>query len=111
MSKITAKRKDGRTVSADINFATDLAGLVGQFGESTVYNYALGALTVGFQGWLRGQLDQKKTQEEVDAGAKAWKPGQRKAAMSPQEKLKKQFAEMSAEDRAALLKELRGSTK
>lgn len=109
MSKITAKRKDGRVVAAEYDFSDNLAGLVGQFGEETVFNYATGALKVGFQGWLRGQLDQKKTQEEIDAGAKAWKPGQRKAAMSPQEKLKKQFAEMSAEDRAALLKELRGT--
>lgn len=106
---VTAKRKSGGSVKATYNFGTTLADLVKQFGEPVVYNHAMGAFKVAFQGWLRGQMDQKKTQEQIDTSAKDWKPGQRKQGLSPVEKLRKQMADMSPEDRAALLKEFKSA--
>lgn len=117
--KIEAKRnpwvkkdKDGKetkmpggSVSAQFNIGSNLQELIQTYGESVVYNQAKGALTVAAQGWLRSQLDQGKSQADIDAGAKNWKPGERKAGKSPREKLMEQLAGMSPEERAALLKE------
>lgn len=110
--EVTAKRKKtGATVKASYEFGKDLAETTKIFGETTVYNHVVGALKVAFQGWLRAQMDANKSQEEITAGAKAWKPGQRKAAMSPAEKLRKQINDMSPEDRAALLREYKANAK
>lgn len=105
--KVVAKRKSGEQVEAEYEFGTDLKQAVELFGSEVVYNHAIGALKVAFQGWLRSQIDQKKTQAEITAAAKDWKPGQRKQGKSPQEKLRDQLNSMSAEDRAALLKEFK----
>lgn len=108
--EVTAKRKKtGKVVKANYEFGSNLAETTKIFGEQTVYNHVIGALKVAFQGWLRAQSDANKSQEEITAGAKQWTPGQRKAAMSPAEKLRKQINEMSAEDRAALLREYKAS--
>lgn len=108
--EVTAKRKKtGATVKAAYEFGSDLATTTKIFGESVVFNHVIGALKVAFQGWLRAQLDAGKSQEEITAGAKAWKPGQRKAAMTPAEKLRKQLNEMTAEDRAAILRDYKAS--
>lgn len=110
--EVTAKRKKtGKTVKASYDFGANLAETTKIFGETTVFNHVIGALKVAFQGWLRAQSDADKSQEQITAGAKAWKPGQRKAAMSPSEKLRKQINEMSAEDRAALLREYKATAK
>ena len=110
--EVTAKRKKtGATVKASYDFGANLAESVKLFGESVVYNHLIGALKVAFQGGLRAQMDANKSQEEITAWAKAWKPGQRKAAMSPADKLRNQLNAMSAEDRANILREYRASQK
>lgn len=118
MPRITAKRKerviekDGKkvtepaySVAANIDFGSTLEETVAKFGESTVHKQAVAAMTVAFQGWLRSQGSQGKNPTEIQAGADAWKPGERKAGKSPQEKLKDILSSMSPEDRAAVLKE------
>lgn len=111
MEVVAKRKKTGATVKASYEFGANLAEATKIFGEQVVYNHLIGALKVAFQGWLRSQLDAEKSQEEITAGAKAWKPGQRKAAMTPAEKLRKQLNEMSAEDRAAILREYKASQK
>lgn len=108
--EVNAKRKKtGATVKASYEFGSNLAEATKIFGESVVFNHVIGALKVAFQGWLRAQLDAGKSQEEITAGAKAWKPGQRKAAMTPAEKLRKQLNDMTPEDRQAILRDYKAS--
>ena len=118
MPRITAKRKervvekDGKkvtepaySVAANIDFGANLEATVAKFGESVVHKQAVAAMTVAFQGWLRSQGSQGKNPQEIQAGADAWKPGERKAGKTPQERLKELLDAMSPEDRAAVLKE------
>lgn len=108
--EVTAKRKKtGATVKASYDFGANLAESTKLFGESVVYNHLIGALKVAFQGGLRAQMDANKSQEEITAWAKSWKPGQRKMAMSPAEKLRKQLNDMTPEDRANILREYKAS--
>lgn len=109
MEVVAKRKKTGATVKASYEFGSNLSETTKIFGESVVFNHVIGALKVAFQGWLRAQLDANKSQEEITAGAKQWKPGQRKAAMTPAEKLRKQLNEMTAEDRAAILREYKAS--
>lgn len=95
----------GGTVKASIDFGSNLAECIKNFGENAVYRQVIGALTVSFQGWLRSQLDQGKSQAEITTAAKDWKPGERKQGKSAREKLMEQLAGMSAEERAALIRE------
>ena len=115
MPRITAKRKERKledgtvepaySVAADIDFGATLADTVKRFGESVVHKQAVAAMTVAFQGWLRSQGAQGKKPGEIQAGAANWKPGERKASKSPQEKLKELLSSMSPEDRAQVLKD------
>jgi len=123
MATITAKRnawvetdeKTGKktkhpeaTVSADIDFGDNIAAMVTKFGEGIVFSQAKAALTVAFQGWLRSQLDQGKTVDEIQTNAKSWKPGERKQGKSPREKLLEQLSSLSPEERAAILRDANG---
>lgn len=117
MPRITAKRTESKdkegavipaySVAANVEFGTDLQDMVKRFGETTVYKQAIAAMTVAFQGWLRAQGAAKKSPAEIQAAANAWKPGERKAGKTPQEKLKELLEGMSAEDRATILKEFK----
>ncbi len=104
--KVSAKRSDSDvSVEVEYNFGANLGEAVELFGEDVVFNNAIGSLKVALQGFLRSQIDQKKTDEEITAAASTWKPGVRKQGKSPQQKLIEQLNAMSPEDRAALLKE------
>ena len=115
MPRITAKRKErkdkdgkavpGYSVAANIDFGENLAATVAKFGEGVVHKQAVAAMTVAFQGWLRSQGAQGKKADEIQKAADAWKPGERKASKSPAEKLRELLGNMSAEDRAAVLKD------
>lgn len=109
MSKISAKRKNGKPIAVDFDFGKDLDEMTEKFGENIVYNHAKGSLTVALQGFMRGQIDQEKTEKEVAAAVKIWKPGVRRQGKSPIDKMRDQLGKMSAEERAALLKEMRNT--
>lgn len=125
MTKVTAKRKESTStdkegkvtklaafsVGANVDFGGNLQDMVKKFGESVVFKQALGAMTVSFQGWLRSQGAQGKNQAEIDAGARAWKPGERKASKTPQEKMRELLNGMSADEKAQFLKEFRAPAK
>lgn len=117
MPRITAKRKERKdkenkvipaySVAANIDFGENLAATVAKFGEGVVHRMVVSAMTVAFQGWLRSQGAQAKTPAEIQKAADTWKPGERKASKTPQEKLKELLSSMSQEDRAAVLKDYR----
>lgn len=109
--KVTAKRKDGPEVEVDVDFPENLAELTSSYGDAVVYNHARGSIVVALQGWLRGQLDAKKTPAEIQAAVKEWKPGQRKQGKSPAEKVRESLGKLSPEARAALLKEFKNAAK
>lgn len=104
---ITAKRTDGRTVTVEYDFGDDIDQIIDKFGDKVVFNHARGSLTVALQGWMRLQLDNKKTPAEIKAAVKDWKPGIRRQGKTPIEKMRAQLGALSAEDRAALLKDLK----
>ena len=108
------KDKDGKetkmpggTVTANFDFGDNLAALVQKFGEQAVYKNAIGALKVAFQGWLRSQMEQGKSQDEINSAATNWKPNERKQGKTPAEKLREAMSAMTPEERAALLAEFR----
>ena len=109
--RVTAKRKNGKQAEVDYEFGTDLASTTALFGEEIVFNHAIGALKVAFQGWLRSQLDQDKTDEQIAEAATNWKPGQRKQGKTPQEKLRDQLNAMSPEERALVLRDFKAAAK
>lgn len=101
----------GKSVSVDVDFGSNITEAMEKFGEATCFNHLTASLTVALQGWLRSQIKQGKTPEEISTAASTWKPGQRRQGKSPQEKLKEQLEKMSPEERAALLKEYTGKNK
>lgn len=114
----TSKDKDGKetshpafSVQANIDFGSNLQEMVKKYGESTVFKQALGAMTVAFQGWLRSKGAAGKSAAEIQTEANAWKPGEKRQAKSPQEKLKEILGAMSAEEKAAFLKEFKAPGK
>lgn len=110
--KISAQRKKtGTSVDVEVDLPTDLDSLVARYGADSVFSHAKGSMIVALQGFMRGQLDRGKTTEEITAGVAEWKPGQKRPGKSPQEKARESIAALSAEDRAALLKEIRASQK
>ena len=103
--KVSAKRTNGASVEVEYEFGSNLQEAIAAFGEDVIYQNAVGSLKVALQGWLRSQLDQEKTAEQITADVSSWKPGQRKQGKSPQEKLRDQLNSLTPEERAALLKE------
>ena len=107
--KVSAKKKDGPSVEVDFNFGSNLAETVAAFGEDTAYKAVLAALKVQFQAWLRAQALAGQTSEQIQAtlNSEGWKPGERRAGKTPQDKLRSLLDSMSAEDRAAFIKDVK----
>lgn len=107
--KVTAKKTNGPSVEVDFDFGADLNGIVTRFGEDVAYKAVLAALKVQFQAWLRAQATAGKTSEAIqtELNNNGWKPGERKAGKSPQDKLRSLLDSMSAEDRASFIKDFK----
>jgi hypothetical protein len=110
--KISAvRKKTGKSVDVEVDIPATLADMVRSYGEQIVYNHAKGSIVVSLQGWLRSQLDHDKSVEDITKEVRSWKPGQRKVAMTPRERISADLAKLSPEERATLLKEYRASNK
>ena len=107
--KVSAKKTDGPSVEVDFNFGNNLAETVNQFGEDTVYKAVVAALKVQFQAWLRAQATAGKAADEIqqELNNKGWKPGERRAGKSPQDKLRGLLDAMTPEERAAFIKDFK----
>ena len=108
MTEVSAKTKDHpEKVTVNYDIPSSLADLVARFGEDQVAGAAEGAITISLQSFIRSHID--KTQEEVQNLVNGWLPGVRQAAVkqTPLEKASSALKAMSAEDRAALLAQLR----
>lgn len=107
--KVSAKKTDGPSVEVDFDFGSDLASTVSKFGEDTVYKAVVAALKVQFQAWLRAQAVAGRSADDIQSSlnAEGWKPGERRQGKTPQDKLRALLDGMSAEDRAAFIKEFK----
>lgn len=107
--KVSAKKTDGPSVEVDFDFGDSLDATVAKFGADVAHKATVAALKVQFQAWLRTQAtggkDSAAIQSELDSNG--WKPGERKAGKSPQDKLRGLLEAMSAEERAAFIKEFK----
>lgn len=107
--KVSAKKTDGPSVEVDFDFGDNLAAIVSKFGEDVAFKASLAALKVQFQAWLRAQVTAGKDGGAIQAelNANGWKPGERRAGKSPQDKLRGLLDAMSPEERAAFIKDFK----
>ncbi len=115
-SKISAKiGKDGKPTVVEYDLGGDtLESLTARFGTKVIFQHAKASIVVAAQGIIRGLMTKEKegggknTPAEIQAHMTKWMPEVRAPAKSPAEKAKAALDDLSAEDRAALLKELTG---
>jgi hypothetical protein len=106
--EITAERPTtGAAVTVKVPIGDNLDELKTQFGDDAVYTRARQSLIIAIQAFLRLQLDANKPQEEIQQLALEWKPGQRRPAKTPEDAARDALGKMSAEQRAAFIKELK----
>lgn len=110
---VTAEVKEGpNNVSAQVSINYDFGDTPEEtnaiFGDDIVYSYAKRALVIAVQGHLRGLLRSGKSADEIAELGPEWRPGAPRPKQSPEDKMRAQWALMTADDRAALLRELTG---
>jgi len=112
MTEVTAKLSgNDREVTVNYDFGEDLDAAVELFGADVVHKAFAAQATVSLQSMIRSGIKGEKSDQEIQKNADEWKPGARKPARSKAEKVLDQFAEMDADAKAALLKELTASVK
>lgn len=109
MTEITFKTKEhpeARKVNFD--FPTNLADLTAKFGEDSVFAAATGQYVISLQALARRHIE--KSDEDIQAIVSDWNPNERAAAvrMSPAERAKSAISKLSPEEKAELLRTLRG---
>ncbi len=112
MVQITAKAgsaEDSPSVTIEYEVPESLKDKVAKFGEDAVNSRAGASIVIDLQGWMRSQLraDPPKTKKEIQKAADDWKPGTKKRGKSTVEKATEAVSKLSADERAALLKELK----
>lgn len=124
--KITATINKGqpnaRTVEAEADIPQDLDGLVEKFGKDVVASNAIDSIVISVQALMRRGMsevtnkDGKVTRaalsdDEIKANVASWKPEARGAAvrMTAFERAKAAVSTMTAEQKAALLEQLRAA--
>ena len=109
MTKIkVTKTIDGKAYSyeCDYDFGGTSDGMLQLFGIDIVYRHALQAMTIALQARLRANITDKKAMDET---VKSWKPGQQRVRKTKLEKASTLIGDMSADERAELLKALKAS--
>lgn len=118
---VSAKVGKGDDASAPVtvkyDFGETIDDAVEKFGEKVVLAHVHSSFTIALQGFIRGKMkkqidegkpvDVKALQADVDK----WKPGMKVPGKSKAEKIKDDYNKMSAEERAALLRELQAAAK
>lgn len=98
------------TVAAEYDFGDNLAEAVELYGEEVVFSRYKSAAVIDLQSFMRGLIRQEKTPEDIATAVAEWKPGVRKAAgKSKEEKARELLGGLSAEERAAILREFLGA--
>jgi hypothetical protein len=107
-AEVQAKNgKAGGSGSADTKIGENIEELSEQFGEEVVYSHARRSIVVAMQTYIRSQVIEGKSEEDIAGSLKGWKPTLKRSAKDPVEKARAEFAKMSPEDRKRFLKEAR----
>lgn len=99
------QEKGAKPISVLFNIGENLAELVKQFGEATVFDNARSALVVALQGFTRTKLTGKKPIKpgaELQKAVDEWKPGKRAGSADKIAKLKERLDKLSPEEKKAL---------
>lgn len=119
--EIKAKLKDAKDhVTVQYHFPEDLKSLTEKFGADVVFSKAMDSLVIDVQALVRRHLVAKvdkdgkviskpKTQAEIQALVSAWVPGIGAVRKTPVEKIGTLIAQMSPEEKANLLKQLKAA--
>jgi hypothetical protein len=119
--EISAKKKDSPTViTVNYEFPENLKDLAAKFGDAVVYGKAMDSLVIDVQAMVRRHMtdsvdakgvvtSKAKTQDEIQALVKAWVPGVGAVRRSPVEKVGTLIAQMSPEEKKALLAQLKAA--
>ena len=121
MAEIEVKAKatlaDGSTreVAIQYDFGNNLSEMQELFDDETVFANAKAQMVINLQAYLRRlagdpkEGEQPLTDEEIQAKAKEWKPGNKQVTRkSNAEKVSELLGKMSAEEKAKLLASLAG---
>lgn len=102
----TKEHPEARKVNFDM--PETFAALIEKFGEDSVYSAATGAYVISLQALARRHIE--KSDEEVQQIVSAWNPNERTPAVKQTafEKASSALSKLSPEEKAELLKKLRG---
>lgn len=110
---ISAKKTGGEAVTVEYDIPEHLHGLTEKFGKDVVYSKAVDSIVIDVQALVRRHLTgtdkvPPKSAAEIQAIVDAYVPGAGAVRKSPVEKAAAALANLSPEDRAAVLKSLKG---
>lgn len=119
MTKVVAQRGTESPVEVEVEMAENLEELVNQFGTDIVFSHAKRSVIIALQGYMRSLMDQgrEKGQDAASIAStiveqvRTWKPSQKKAPKTTQEKARDILSRLSPAERAALLKEYKSKAK
>ena len=103
----TEDPKSARNATVKIQMADNVSELMEQFGADVVFSHAKRSIIIAMQTSLRGAIKASKTDDEIQSLANDWKPGLKKPAKSPLEKIKEELSRLSPEDRKRIAREIR----
>lgn len=107
-AEVSAKNgQEAKTATATFRVGDNLHELSEQFGDEVVYSHAKRSVIIALQTTMRAAIEANKSQEELQAIVDEWKPGLKKPAKSPLDKVRDEIARMSPEDKKRIMKELR----
>lgn len=107
---ISAKTKDHPdAVTCQYDVPESLSELVARFGEGVVVSAARGSIVIDAQAFMRRHIE--KGQEAIQGLLNAWTPGVRQPGTkkSAFDKAAAAIGSLSAEERAELIKKLKGA--
>lgn len=119
LTKVVAQRGTEAPVEVEVDMADTLSELTDQFSADIVFGHAKRSIIIALQGYMRSLMDQgrEKGQNSADIAnsiveaVKTWKPSQKRAPKSTQEKARDILSKLGPAERAQLLKEFRAKSK
>ena len=103
----SASQEEGaRMIKVEYEFGKNLAETTKLFSEELCYSKLIAMLKVDLQSSIRIWLKKGLKDAEIQAKVKEWKPGMRQPGKSKAEKLTSLFNQLSAEEKAAIKKQL-----
>lgn len=107
-AEVSAKNgQEAKSANATFQIAENLNELSQQFGDEVVFSHAKRSIIIALQTTMRAAIEANKSDEELQAIVNEWKPGLKKPAKSPLDKVRDEIGRMSPEDKKRILKELR----